>query len=395
MDSYHLLPKLPGVYLFENDRGEVIYIGKAKSLRDRVSSYFSGPLFPKTAQLVSQIAKINHIVTESEIDALILETNQIQKYLPHFNVNLKDGKTFPYIEITIKDQIPQVHSMHGKKNPNALYFGPYPTGSDINSLLRFLRRIFPYVSQNHPGNRPCLRSHLGLCPCQNLKPYKQNLNNLIAFLSGRRQSVKKKLTRQMQELAKNQFFEEAGQIKKQLDQIAWVTAPRTPALEYQINPNLTADRRTKELLDLRRLLRLPALQKIECFDISNTSGQLATAAQVTFVNGEPDKNLYRRYRLKKLGADTDMMKEIIARRLKSDIPLPELIVIDGGKEHLQWAPVPVIGLAKRLETIYYNNKVIQLSKSAPALHLLQRLRDEAHRFSRRYHFLLRRKKMLT
>ncbi len=368
-------------------------MGKAKSLRDRVKSYFSQDLLPKTAALMGEVISLSHIVTESEIDALILEANLIQKYLPHYNISLKDGKSYPYIEIS-PDKPPLVRSVHGQKNPNSRYFGPYPTGSDVTTILRILRRIFPFVSQNHPGGKPCLRSQLGLCPCQNLKDYPKNIKNLTAFLQGKRQTVQKNLISDMAKFAKAQNFEEAGRIKKQLDQIAWITSPRTAALEYEINPNLSSDRRTEELRALRVLLALPVLHTIECYDISNTSGSNATAAQVTFIDGLPEKKFYRRYRVKKCGADTDMMKEIISRRLKADVPLPQLIVIDGGKEHLQVTPVPVIGLAKRLETIYYRNKVFQLSPGSPALQLLQRMRDEAHRFSRKYHFYLRAKKML-
>lgn len=214
------------------------------------------------------------------------------------------------------------------------------------------------------------------------------------FLSGKRQIVQKRLRKEMDLASKAQNFEEAARIKKQLDQIAYVTASRTLPWDYEVNPNLTSDRISESLRDLRVLLDLPVLHKIECYDISNTSGKQATGAQVTFVAGIPDKSLYRRYKIKKAGADTDMIKEVISRRLNSKIALPDLFVIDGGKEHLFSAPVPSVGLAKRLETIYYQDKSIQLPPNSPALQLLQQLRDEAHRFSRKYHFLLRRKKML-
>lgn len=395
MESYRSLPKLPGVYLFKNTKGEIIYIGKAKSLRDRVGSYFSSNLLPKTALLVSEIVKIGHIITTSEIDALILEANLIRKYQPHYNVNWKDGKNYPLIEITINEKIPIVKIVRQETNSKALYFGPYPTGSDLFSLFKFLRRIFPFVSQKHRFNQTCLRSHLELCPCPDYENYKQTIKQLILFLSGQRLKIQKNLSQEMISAAQNKDFELANKIKERLEQLNYVTAPRNKPWEYELNPNLTSDRYREETDQLKKVLNLTRIEKIECYDISNTNGKLATGAQVTFVNGLPEKSLYRRYRIIKSGADTDMTKEIISRRLKSQISLPELIIIDGGKEHLLKAPIPVISLAKRLETIYYQNKIIQLPTNSPALHLIQRLRDEAHRFSRKYHIWLRAKNMLA
>lgn len=335
-------------------------------------------------------------MTESEIDALLLEANLIRKFFPHYNVSWKDGKSYPLIEIT-RDKIPVVRSVHKELNPKSRYFGPYPTGSDLTSLLRFLRRLFPYVSQKHSPGQRCFRSHLGLCPCPDFENYHQTIKQLILFLSGKRQTVQKQLEKAMQDASDNQNYELAERIKNKIEKLAYVTAPRTKPWEYEVNPNLSVDRRSEELNALKKLLNLPNLNKIECYDVSNTSGKLATAAQVTFIDGLPEKSLYRRYRIKRQGKPSDvaMIKEVLTRRQKSSIPLPDLIVIDGGKEHLVDLPVPVIGLAKRLETVFSAEKTIQLPIGHPALALLQRLRDEAHRFSRRYHFLLRQKNLLT
>ncbi|MCL4390300.1 MAG: GIY-YIG nuclease family protein [Patescibacteria group bacterium] len=389
---------MPGVYFFKNRAGQIIYIGKAKSLRDRVSSYFTSPdLLPRTKLLVSEIAEIDHVVTQSEIDALILEANLIRKFAPRYNVNWKDGKAYPLIEITIKDKVPLVRLVRHETNPKARYFGPYPAGTDVVQMLRFLRRIFPFVSQKHLAGQVCLRAHLGLCPCQDLSKYPKSIKLLISVLRGQRASMQKNLQKQMAAAAKVNNFEEAAKIKAQLEKLAWLTAPRTPSWEYETNPNLTFDRQQAALSDLQHLLGLPVLRKVECYDISNTSGQSATGGQVTFTFGQPEKSLYRRYKIRRAAAPNDvaMMKEMLSRRLKSKVALPDLIVIDGGKEHLFPLPVPVIGLAKRLEMIYLvNGKTIQLPSNSPALQLLEQMRDEAHRFSRRYHFYLRSKKML-
>lgn len=406
--DWQSLPKLPGVYIFKNASGKIIYVGKAKSLRDRVSSYFQPEqkLLPKTAQLMSEATTLDHIVVESEIDALLFEANLIRKFQPRYNVDWKDGKSYPLIEITIKDKIPQVRYARQETNPNAKYFGPYPTGSDLTSLLRFLRRIFPYVSQNHPGNKPCFRSHIGLCPCPDIfinekarKAYVKEIKDLIEFLEGKRQVVQKKLEKEMLEASKEENFEKAGELKAKLIQIENITQARTRPSEYEVNPNLFEDRRNKEIEDLEEVLGIKEIKKIECYDISNTSGKNATGAQVVFVGGVPDKSLYRRYKikLKQTPDDFAMMNEMLSRRLKSDIPLPELIIIDGGKGQLGAIPeIPtnVIGLAKRIETIITKDgREINLPVGSPALNLIQRLRDEAHRFSRKYHFYLRKQNL--
>lgn len=359
--------------------------------------------------MMSQATSLEHVVVESEIDALLYEANMIRKLTPHFNVNWKDGKAYPLIEITIKDRIPQVHIARSETNPEAKYFGPYPTGSDLKGLLRFLRKLFPYVSQNHPGNKPCLRSHLGLCPCPDVflnnksrLCYLNDLRHLREFLEGKRQTVQKNLTKEMLDAAKKKQYELAAQLKRKLQQLDYVTQTRTQPFEYEVNPNLIDDRHQKEISELEKILKIEKINKIECYDISNTSGKLATGAQVVFINGAPEKSLYRRYKINPATAGPDdysMMNEIVSRRLKSEVPLPDLMIIDGGKGQLSSIPqtsVPTIALSKRLETIITKEgKEINLPEDSPALHLIQRLRDEAHRFGKKYHIFLRSRNMLT
>lgn len=380
-------------------------MGKAKNLRDRVSSYFAKPstLLPKTALLVEEIVKIDHIDVESEIDAFLLEANLIKKYCPKYNLIGKDDKSYPYIEIDVKSPIPLVKIVRQQTNPKNRYFGPYPPGSDAARLLRFLRHIFPFVSQKHKKGEICLRSHLGLCPCADLSVYPKNLKNLMDFLSGKRLSVQKNLEKEMEAYSQKQEYEKAALIKEQLQKLAYLTAPRTNPWEYQKNPNLVSDRRNLEIGELEKILGLSNLNKIEAYDIANISGKFASGSQVVFVGGVPEKKFYRRYKITTKDAPDDyaMIREVLTRRLKSDVPLPDLFVIDGGKGQLNVAlsiisKRPVIALAKREEEIYtQDGKIIRLPKNSAALHLLQRLRDEAHRFSRKYHFLLRRNNMLA
>lgn len=214
----------------------------------------------------------------------------------------------------------------------------------------------------------------------------------------------------MREAAKKQEYEKAAEIKEKLEKLQCLTAVRRNPWEYEENPNLVADKREQELKELSRNLGGLSIRRIEAYDVANISGMFATGAMATFIDGEPEKSLYRRYKIKRKGQPDDCatLAEITARRLKSEIPLPDLMVIDGGvgqvnaalsviarRETTKQPPddkVRVISLAKKLETIYTDDgRVIQLPKDSPALHLLQRLRDEAHRFAQKYHFYLRSK----
>ena len=411
------LPKTPGVYLFKNAAGKIIYIGKANSLRDRVSSYFRHrrQLPPKTALLVSQISEINHIDTGSEIDALLLEAKLIRRFRPKYNISLKDDKAYPLIEITWGDLVPLVRIVRRQTAPASAYFGPFPTGTNLAPILRFLRHVFPFVSQNHPGGKACLRSHLGLCPCPSVftdpaarRAYYRNLKNLSDFFSGQRRTVQKRLENQMAAASRAQNFEAAAAVRNQLAALARLTAPRLSAWEYITNPNLVSDQLQSETAELSRLLGSFVLHRIECYDVATISGKSAGGARVVFVDAVPQKSLYRRYKLTEKSQPDDfaMMEEMLTRRFqnKKD-PLPDLIVVDGGAGQLGVAQkvsarfgqsLPIIGLAKRLETIYLPDKTtVNLPEISPALHLLQKMRDEAHRFSRRYHFWQRTKSMLT
>lgn len=388
-------------------------MGKAKSLRDRVSSYFqdSATLLPKTAKLMADTAEMSHVVTESEIDAFLLEANLIRRFRPKYNVDWKDGKAYPLIEITVREPVPMVRMARQETNPKAKYFGPYPTGSDLSKWLRFLRKIFPYVSESHQGGKVCLRSHLGLCPCPEVfkeekarLEYRKTVRDIMDLLRGKRANLVTRLEKEMIVAAKKEDFEKAAEVKTQLVRLNYVTSRRTQGYEYEVNPNLAEDRWEEESQDLARILRMESIQKLEGYDIANTSGKQGTGGQVVFIRGRPEKSLYRRYKIKKVGPDDyAMLAEMVRRRFNSEIPLPDLMVVDGGKGQLNKISNTVksikrpriIGLAKRLETIYTDDdREINLPEDSPALHLLQRLRDEAHRFSRKYHFFLRSKKML-
>jgi len=413
---YQSLSQDPGVYIFLDNKGDVIYVGKAINLKKRVSSYFTNKkdLGDKTKILVSQIDKIKTIRVESEIESLLLEANLIKKYQPKYNIKLTDGKAYPLIKITINDEYPKVLVARKQDDPHSIYFGPFPNTGAMRLVLRTIRRIFPFQSVlNHP-DKLCFYFHLGLCPCPNVlkdKSYKQTIKHIVKFLNGKTKSIVRDLEKERSDFSKNQQFEQALLIQDKIDAIRLVTSKFYKPFQYEINPNLREDIRNEELNLLIKNLNeekviIRKLNRIECFDISNTSGKNATGSMVVFVNGERETSLYRKFKIRgsynNLPNDFAMMEEVISRRLKHlEWGYPNLIIVDGGKGQISSAlkalaqeniHIPVVGLAKQEETIITADfKEIILPKDSKQLHLVMRIRDEAHRFAIDYHKKLRTK----
>lgn len=448
------MPSKPGVYLYLDKNKTVIYVGKAKDLKARVSSYFTSPksLGPKTSLLVNQIQKIKTVIVESELESLLLEAFYIKKYRPHFNIRLIDDKSYPLVKIAIKQDYPAVILARKMDDTKALYFGPYPSAGSVRLVLKTLRKAFPYQStRNHPKHI-CLYYHLGLCPCPPVfagpklkRTYRKNIRDIIRVLEGKSHNVVKDLTREMELMSKNERFEEADALKKRITALKVITEPWHKPFEYDVNPNLRSDIRFQELDGLRLALLnqgllIKTLKRIECYDISNIQGTNATGSMVVLTQGEIDKSQYRKFKIHQNGKPDDfaMMQEMLERRLGHDEwPLPDLIIADGGKGQLTSVlaamtaknkSVPLIGLAKREETIivpttqsffdrakrmekqinndsrlrsnnysklYGGNEdhfiELSLAKDSPSLHLIQRIRNEAHRFAITYHRKLRSK----
>lgn len=364
--------------------------------------------------LVSQINDVKTIRVESEIESLLLEANLIKKYKPRYNIRLTDGKAYPLIRITVKDEYPKVLVARRSEDPKSLYFGPFPNSGAMRLVLKTIRRIFPYQSVvNHP-NKPCLYYHLGLCPCPSVfedRHYKKTIKHMVSFLEGKTGKVLKDLENERDLFSKNLEFEEAAKVQKQIDSIALITSKFYKPSEYETNPNLREDIRQEELFELKEELNkngvgVRNLSRIECYDISNTSGKNATASMVVFKDGEKDSSSYRKFRIRGFynGKPNDfaMMEEVIKRRLKHDEwETPDLIVVDGGKGQISSAlkslreensHIPLVGLAKREETIITSDfKEIRLPRDSKQLHLVMRIRDEAHRFAITYHKKLRSK----
>ena len=403
INNVRALPLTSGVYLMKDARGEVIYAGKAVCLRERVRSYFrKKKAMSKTGFLVEEIAYIDCIQTFSEAEALILEASLIKKYQPKYNVDLRDDKTYPLIEVT-GDTYPKIVVVRPrKKNPRSAYYGPYINPKLVREALTIIRKIFHYRACEPFPNKECLDAHIGLCdaPCiKNItaREYKKNIRRVRLILEGKKDQLYRSLQKEMERCARERKFETAAKLRDQIRAIGALYSG-TKDINYY-----------KEAEQLHRVLYLPRRpDRLEAFDISNIMGNQSVGSMVSFLNGKPDKSNYRRFRIKDVEGidDFKMIAEVVRRRysrLKREGALfPDLIVIDGGKGHLSAAceelkvlevSVPIISLAKREEEIFLpgKRKPVILSKDSLGLKLLQRLRDEAHRFAVAYHRKLRTK----
>lgn len=417
-DKNHFLnkiPLLPGVYLFKNSKGEIIYIGKSNSLRNRLASYFKGVTDVKTSSLVKKASTLSFVTVENEFDALILEANLIKKHQPKYNIELKDAKFYPYLKITIKEKIPRVLITRQIENDGNLYFGPYVDARGMYYLLKTLRKIFPFCLHKNPY-KSCLYIHLGLCPFPyekiSAKDYQKNINLISQILSGKKTKVNAFLQKELKLAIKNEQYEIAGVLNRQIELLKRRSGFTTGLNDAQ-NASSDTDKLHQEELEkliviLKEAgLKVQNLERIECFDISNIQGANATASMVVLTNGVPDKSQYRRFRIRSASTPNDyaMLNEAVSRRLEhKEWVFPDLIVIDGGLGQLRASieameraklTIPCLGLAKRLEIIHLpSSKQISLNHDNKALHPLQRIRDEAHRFALKYHRLLRSKALL-
>lgn len=413
------LPETPGVYIYYNSTKEVIYVGKAINLKNRVRSYFQKTenLGPKTQALVANIIFIDTINVESEIEALLLEAELIKLYKPRYNIELKDDKSPIYIKISTNEEIPRISTVRREELPGVTYFGPYPSAGTAKHVLRLIRKIFPYRSCQQLPKKPCLYFHLKLCdaPCvQNIstQDYIKIIKQIILFLQGKKKQLIKELEKEMLKESESLNFEEAAKIKKQLDAIQYVTQTFKKPDVYIENPNLIEDERQKALLELADYLRpympnIEAPQRIECYDISNFQGTNAVGAMTVATDGTINKREYRKFKIKTKNTpdDYEMHKEVLKRRLQHDEwQYPDLIVVDGGKGQLTGAleiinemgmNIPALGIAKRNEELIVKTEngfqALSLPRNSKALHLIQHLRDESHRFGISYHRLLRSK----
>jgi excinuclease ABC subunit C len=408
------IPSSPGVYIYKNNQGKIIYIGKAVNLKKRVSQYFQTDqaLGYKTNRLVSEIADIDFRVVGSEIEALVLESSLIKQYRPKFNSQLKDDKSYIYITIT-KDKLPIIKpAFKSTLNKDNYFYGPFPDSPSVKSLLKTIRRIFPYYSKKHEP-KACLYCHLGLCPGPNpdSKEYRRTVSKIKKILNGNFKKLISQLTQEMNLYSKTENFELAKIKRDQITAINYVISGWRNINHLYQNVDLKEDQSGKAIAELKLTLssyfpNLKKLNRIEAYDISNLGSKYFVGAMTVFQNGKLDSSEYRQFKIysKVTPDDQFMIKEIIYRRLKHhEWNYPDLILVDGGKPQVSSAnsinnDIPIIGLAKKEETIVIKNGEewleINLPKNSPSLQLLQQLRDEAHRFSNRYRKKLIKDKLL-
>ncbi len=531
VEKLAILPELPGCYLMKDRQGTIIYVGKAKVLKNRVRSYFTGSHDAKTQRLVGEIVDFEYIVTSSNLEALVLELNLIKQYDPKYNIMLKDDKTYPYLKLTA-ERHPKLIITRQVKKDKGKYFGPYPHAFAASETKKLLDRLYPYRKCHTMPDRVCLYYHLGQClaPCVNevgLETYKEMVDDITRFLNGGYKSVKKELTGKMSAAAENLEFERAKEYRDQIVNIeavmekqamtmndftdrdvfgfsvdnGWMCVqvffvrqgklierdvslfpvyqepeeelltfigqfygksqhliPKEILLPQGIDSEIVrqlldvpvfipqrgkkkdlvhlaiknAEISLKEkfqLIERQELRTIGACEelgkamnitipfRIEAFDNSHMYGSDAVSAMVSFLDGKPNRKDYRKYKTMTAAAHDDYaaMREVVRRRyirvLRDDLPLPDLIVIDGGKGHMEAAreiiedelnlSIPIAGLAKddkhQTAQLLYGNPIemIPLKRTSEAFYLLQRIQDEVHRFAITFHRQRRETNSLT
>ncbi|MDE2099838.1 MAG: UvrB/UvrC motif-containing protein [Patescibacteria group bacterium] len=383
----------------KNTAGKVVYVGKAVNLRRRVSSYFLRSQEARIAMLVSEIRKIDHISTDTAIEALILESQLIKKYSPFYNIKEKDDKSFLYVIVT-KEEFPRVILAYGKELggfPARSTFGPFTSASSIREALRIIRRIFPYSI--HPPEkigkekRSCFEYEIGLCPgtcigAISRKEYLKTIKNIELFFSGKKERILKSLEKEMGEAAKKTEFERAAKLRKQIF-----------ALKHIQDVALIGENKMEG-----KPFDAAQGKRVECYDISNISGTSAVGSMTVWQDGEIRKSEYRLFKIRTVTGSNDvgMMKEVVSRRLNNHWPLPNLILVDGGVAQAAAAHealaekglrIPVAGIAKGPER--KRNDFIGRLPDWIGKDDLIRLRDEAHRFAIGYHRRVRGKNLLS
>lgn len=407
------LPSSPGVYIYRNIDDEIIYVGKAINLKKRISQYFQrdDALGSKTKSLVAQINTIETRIVGSEIEALVLESSLIKKYKPKYNSLMRDDKSYSFIVIT-KEKFPKVYSSHVSGIPKDAYFyGPFPSGMSVKTLLKTLRRIFPFYTKTHPS-KTCLYCHLGICPGPNpdRSHYLNNIGKIKKVLSGKFSLLRNQLKKEMNMASKEEDYEMALEARNQMAALDYIVSGWHNLRGMFDTIELPDDRNSSAVNELKLALSEFFLNinphRIECFDISQMGNKYFVGSMTVAIDGSLNHDQYRKFKIYTKTESPDdqfMIREVLWRRLRHpEWGLPDLIVVDGGKPQVSSAiqvtnDRPTIGLAKKNETIVIKSQdefiEINLPKNSHALQLLQRLRDEAHRFANKYRKELMRKSL--
>ncbi|MEX1094510.1 MAG: excinuclease ABC subunit UvrC [Planctomycetales bacterium] len=426
-DKARLLPTTSGVYLMKDALGRVIYIGKAVNLRSRVGSYFTeaAAVDRRTADLVREIVDLDHLPTDSEVDALLMEARLVKDIQPRFNQELKDDKTFPYLEIHLREDFPRVEFTRTPQAKGTKLYGPFTNAKKLRGAIAVLQKIFRFrtcsleideADERWRWFRPCLLASIKQCtaPC-NLRigkeEYRKDIRRLRMFLDGKKDKLLRVMRRDMQAAAKELKFEKAARIRDEIQALENLSL--RGSLESHAQPEVFYIDPKKGLAGLKRVFDLPELpRRIEGVDIAHLHGGETVASLVQFIDGLPFKHGYKRFRIRTVDGVDDFaaLREVVSRRLRrlqqEDEPFPDILLIDGGKGQLNAAleamraigvdPPFTISLAKREEEVYVPGEAAprKLSRHSYALRLLQHVRDESHRFAQHYHHVLRRKSAL-
>ncbi len=423
------LPKAPGVYLMKDVKAVVIYIGKANDLRARVSSYFQpgadlgASRGPAIVSMIEQVTDIDFLQTDSEVEALLVESRLIKDTQPRYNVRMTDDKTFPYIEINTGEDFPRVSITRKPASKGVSLYGPFTAGAELRAALTLLQKVFRFRTCNLDIReddekrrffRPCLLYSIRQCtaPCAakvSRKDYRLQIKRLKQFLTSKRALVLRQMNKDMEAAAKRKDYEQAGLLRDQVR--ALESLAKRGRISDELQPESFYQDPRAGLEELGKLLKLASPPRvIEGIDVANISGQQNCGSLVRFIDGKPFKAGYRRFKIKTVkGADDyASIAEVLSRRYRlagqEHELYPDVILIDGGLGQLHTAldvlgkmdkkaPM-VIALAKREEELYVQGKSepIRLRRNSTALQLCQRIRDEAHRFAQLYHHVLRRKK---
>jgi excinuclease ABC subunit C len=426
-DKVKQFPTSPGIYLMKDAQGRVIYVGKAKNLRSRASSYFhktaSGDR--RICDWIGEVADIEFLAADSEVDALLMEARLVKDIQPKYNRDLKDDKTFPYLQITTGEDFPRVNFTRQPMDRGVKLYGPFPRAKSLRGAIQVLQRIFKFrtcsldIEEDDPRwkwFRPCLLASINQCtaPCNmriDRERYRADIRRLQLFLDGKKDVLLKEMDEEMREASKALRFEQAARLRDEIKALGSLNLRGNLADHAQ--PEVFYVDPRKGLKGLKQILKLDSIPRtIDGVDIAHLGGDEMVGSLVSFVDGLPFKPGYRRYQIKSVAGIDDFaaIREVVARRIRGlqerDEPFPDIWLIDGGKGQLSSAlaafdalkvvPPTVIALAKREEEIYVQGRSdpIVLSRRSFALRLLQYVRDEAHRFAQHYHHLLRTKKTL-
>ncbi|MCL4192581.1 MAG: excinuclease ABC subunit UvrC [Thermoguttaceae bacterium] len=417
-------PHTPGVYLMKDAAGRVIYVGKAKDLRNRAGSYFhkAAAEDARTAQLVQEIRDIDYLEAESEVDALLVEARLVKDIQPKFNKDLKDDKTFPYLEIHTREDFPRVEITREPESRGTKLYGPFANVSGLRGALQVLQKIFRFrtcaldideADERWRWFRPCLLASIAQCtaPCNfriTKDEYRKDIRRLQRFLEGEKKSLLADMRAEMQSLADERRYEEAARLRDEVRLLE--TLDQRGELDTHVQPEVFPIDPKKGLAGLQKVLHLSKQPRtIEGVDIAHLAGTETVASLVQFIDGLPFKPGYKRFKIRNVQGVDDFASifEVVARRFQrlrdeGDV-FPDILLIDGGKGQLNAAmgafaalsidPPTVISLAKREEEVFLPeaDEPLRLSRHSYALRLLQYVRDEAHRFAQHYHHMLRRK----